>query len=159
MTKMKELETHRPVKVARSHFQPQSIGIGMLFLLLAWLIVVPLAMIFWGSFRSGPPGVSAFYTIDNYIRAFKNANLLRSCYNTLIFGIGSTIISFAGGTFLAWVTERTDVPFRKAIYAIVLIPIVVPAVLFATSWLFLLNPTIGIVNKFAPFGLALRNRS
>ncbi len=150
MTKGKELEPNKILQGREaSLFTTQFFSLGVLFAILVWLIVVPLAMIFWGSFRSGPPGVSAFYTIENYIRAFKNANLLRSCYNTLIFGIGSTIISFLGGTFLAWVTERTDVPFRKAIYAIVLIPIVVPAVLFATSWLFLLNPTIGIVNKVA----------
>ena len=138
-----------------SIFTSQFVSMGVLLATLVWLIVVPLAMIFWGSFRSAPPGVAAYYTLGNYTRAFNNANLLRSCYNTLIFGIGSTIISFAGGTFLAWVTERTDVPLRKAIYAIVLIPIVVPAVLFATSWLFLLNPTIGIINKVASlwFGL------
>ena len=150
MGKGKELEPDTNLTVNKGPlYSANFLGIGLMYAILIWLIVVPLAMVVWGSFRNGPPGSGAVYTIKNYIDAFKNANLLGACYNTLIFGIGSTIISFVGGTYLAWVTERTDVPFRQAIYSIVLIPIVVPAVLFATSWLFLLNPTIGIVNKYA----------
>ena len=112
-------------------------------------------MIAWGSFRNAPPGAAGSYTVDNYLRAYQSAGLLRALWNSIVFGVGSSVISFAGGTFLAWVTERTDTPFRKIIYALVLFPVIVPAVLFATSWLFLLNPKIGIINKLATllFGL------
>jgi iron(III) transport system permease protein len=40
---------------------------------------------------------------------------------------------------------------RRVIYALVLVPVIVPGILFATSWLFLLNPTIGALNKLASF--------
>lgn len=150
MTENYEFRANSLTKGRKWHlFGNQFFGVGVLSAVLIWLVIVPLTMVFWGSFRTGPPGVPGGYTITNYIRAFKNASLLNSCKNTLIFAIGASLISFAGGTFLAWITERTDMPFRKGIYAIVLFPIVCPAVLFATSWLFLLNPTIGIINKAA----------
>lgn len=139
----------------RRKLNTQILGVGVLAALLIWLIVVPLGMVVWGSFRNVPPGAMGGYTIDNYLQAYKNPTLLKAIWNSLVFAVGSSLIAFAGGTFMAWVTERTDAPFRKSIYALVLFPMVVPAVLFATSWLFLLNPTIGIVNKFARllFGL------
>lgn len=33
----------------------QTVGIGLLLALLAWLILVPVFMIIWGSFRDVPP--------------------------------------------------------------------------------------------------------
>jgi len=127
----------------------QIIGIGLLSAVLAWLVAVPLGMVIWGSFRNAPPGVSGGYTLDNFLRAFRSAGLLSAMWNSTVFAGGSTLLSAAGGTFLAWVTERTDAPFKKVISGCVLFPLLIPGVLFATSWLFLLNPSIGILNKLA----------
>jgi len=92
-----------------------------------------------GSLRNVPPGVAGGYTLENFWRAFQSPRLLRALWNSVVFAVGSSLISFAGGSFLSWVTERTDAPFRRIIYALVLFPVIVPAVLFATSWLFLFN--------------------
>lgn len=127
----------------------QIIGLILLAGALTWFVVVPLVMVIWGAFRNVPPGVAGSFTLNNFIKAYQSERLLNAIKNSVVFGLGASSISFAGGTFLAWVTERTDAPFRKVIYSLVLLPIIVPSILFATSWLFLLNPKIGILNKLA----------
>jgi iron(III) transport system permease protein len=128
-----------------------SLAIGSLIAILGWLVAIPLAMVIWGAFRDGAPGTPGSLTLDNFARAYYNVGLLQAIQNSLIFSSGASLISFSGGTVLAWITERTDAPLRRVIYALVLIPVIVPGILFATSWLFLLNPTIGVLNKFAAY--------
>jgi iron(III) transport system permease protein len=122
-----------------------------LIALVGWLVVVPLAMVVWGSLRNAAPGLPGELTFNNFVRAYHNVRLIQAIGNSLIFAAGASIISFLGGTFLAWVTERTDAPLRRVIYALVLVPVIVPGILFASSWLFLLNPTVGVLNKFVAY--------
>lgn len=128
-----------------------ALGIGLLIAVVGWLVAIPLAMVIWGTFRDGAPGVPGSFTLNNFVRAYYNVGLLQAIQNSLIFASGASVISFLGGTVLAWVTERTDAPLRRVIYALVLVPVIVPGILFATSWLFLLNPTIGVLNKFVSY--------
>jgi iron(III) transport system permease protein len=145
--------SHFPLAVARQRWRlrPELLIVAALMVVVGWLVAIPLAMVVWGTFRDAAPGLAGSFTLNNFVRAYFNVGLLQAIQNSLIFAGGASLISFAGGTFLAWVTERTDAPFRRVIYALVLVPVIVPGILFATSWLFLLNPTIGALNKFASY--------
>lgn len=145
--------SHFPLTVSRQRWRVRSelLIVAGLIAVVGWLVAIPLAMVVWGTFRDAAPGLPGSFTLNNFVRAYFNVGLLQAIQNSLIFAGGASLISFAGGTFLAWVTERTDAPFRRIIYALVLVPVIVPGILFATSWLFLLNPTIGALNKFASY--------
>ena len=126
----------------------QNIGVAFLTLLLIWLIMVPLAVVIWGAFRDGQPGQAGEYTMMKFVAAYQGT-LLQTIGNTLIFALGSSILCLAIGTFLAWVTERTDAPLRPFIYAISLFPLIAPGVLMASAWVLVLHPKIGIINVAA----------
>ena len=126
----------------------QSVGVGLLTLLLIWLIMVPLAVVIWGAFRDGQPGQAGEYTLMKFVAAYQGT-LLQTIGNTLIFALGSSFLCLAIGTFLAWVTERTNVPLRPLIYAISLFPLIAPGVLMASAWVLVLHPKIGIINVAA----------
>jgi iron(III) transport system permease protein len=126
-------------------FSGQSIGVGLLTLLLIWLIMVPLAVVIWGAFRDGQPGQAGEYTLMKFVAAYQGT-LLQTIGNTLIFALGSAFLCLAIGTFLAWVTERTNVPLRSLIYAVSLFPLIAPGVLMASAWVLVLHPKIGIIN-------------
>jgi iron(III) transport system permease protein len=145
--------SHFPTVISRQRWRGRSelLVIAALIAAVGWLVVVPLVMIVWGSLRDAAPGLPGDLTFNNYVRAYHNVRLIQAIGNSLIFAGGASIISFLGGTFLAWVTERTDAPLRRVIYALVLVPVIVPGILFASSWLFLLNPTVGVINKFAAY--------
>src|ERR687891_1700006 len=126
----------------------QTIGVGLLTLLLIWLIMVPLSVVIWGAFRDGQPGQAGEYTLMKFVEAYQGT-LLLTVGNTMVFALGSALLCLAIGTFLAWVTERTDAPLRPLIYAVSLFPLIAPGVLMASAWVLVLHPKIGIINVAA----------
>src|ERR1700683_5361773 len=53
---------------------------------------------------------------------------------------------FSLGPLLAWINERTDTPFKSLFFALTLVPLIIPGILFTVAWIFLGSPKIGIVN-------------
>jgi iron(III) transport system permease protein len=129
-------------------FNGQTLGVGLLSLLLIWLIMVPLAVVFWGAFRDGQPGQAGEYTLMKFVEAYQGT-LLQTAGNTMIFALGAAFLCLGLGTFLAWVTERTDAPLRPLVYAVSLFPLIAPGVLMASAWVLVLHPKIGIINVAA----------
>jgi iron(III) transport system permease protein len=130
-------------------FGPQTIFIGLTAGLLAYLTLIPLVMLVYGSLKSGPPGIPGELTAKNYFALFANWRLAPALLNSLIFSTGSSLLAFAGGLYLAWMTERTNVPWRGAIYICVLVPMIVPGILTTVGWIILFGRRAGIINIIA----------
>jgi iron(III) transport system permease protein len=62
------------------------------------------------------------------------------------FATGTAIFSFVLGTLLAWMNERTNTPFKTLFYALAIIPLIIPGILFTVAWILLASPKIGIIN-------------
>ena len=120
---------------------------GICVALAAWLSLVPLAFLLWQSFLTPETAVTpGRFTWENYGTAYFNADTLRLFGNSVAFGIGSSVVAFVSGTFFAWVNERTNTPFKTLFFALSLIPLIIPAILFTVSWILLASPKIGIIN-------------
>jgi iron(III) transport system permease protein len=117
--------------------------------MLAYLTIIPLVMLIYGSLKSGPPGVAGALTFENYLKLFANWRLAPALLNSLIFSTGSSLLAFAGGLYLAWTTERTNAPWRSGIYVCVLVPMIVPGILTTVGWLILFGRRSGIINIVA----------
>ena len=50
------------------------------------------------------------------------------------------------GTALAWMNERTNTPCKTLFFALTIIPLVIPGILFTVSWIMLASPKIGLIN-------------
>jgi iron(III) transport system permease protein len=123
------------------------LAIGASVALAAWLSLVPVAFLFWQSFLTPETAATpARFTLENYATAYFSAETLRLFGNSLAFGAGSAAVAFVSGTFFAWVNERTNTPFKMLFFALSLIPLVIPAILFTVSWILLASPKIGIIN-------------
>ena len=81
-----------------------------------YLVVIPLIFLLWTSFRSAPIGMPAELTLSNYARAYANPATYELLQNTLVFAFGSAAIAIVLGIMFAWLVERTDLPFKNAIY-------------------------------------------
>src|SRR5580700_11047020 len=107
--------------------------------LVAWLALVPLGFMLWQSVLSPETAASAArFTLDNYRNAYASADTARLLANSLQFALGSAV--------LAWINERTDTPFKALFFALTLVPLIIPGILFTVSWIFLGSPKIGIIN-------------
>ena len=114
--------------------------------IVVYLTLIPVIMVIYGSFQDGPPGTEAHFTLQNYVLAFSNSSLGRATWNSLIFALGGGSLAFCIGCSLAWLTERTNTPFRGLIYAAVFTEIMIPGVLESISLVLLFSPKIGVMN-------------
>ncbi len=116
-------------------------------LLVGYLTLVPLGLLIYGSFRSGAVGdPGATYTLANYTRAYLDPSFYRLLWNSAVYAAGTCLVAFVLGTYLAWVTERTNTPGKKFFSVVALIPFVIPGILNTIAWLLLLSPKIGLIN-------------
>lgn len=117
-----------------------------------YLVAVPLVMLVLGSLKTTPPDVPGSLTLHNFVTVFTTPLTGSIAYNTLAFAIGSGLVAFSIGTTFAWLVARTNVPLKDLAYALVLVPLMMPSILFAISWGYLLAPRIGLFN-IAAMGL------
>ncbi|MBI4490302.1 MAG: iron ABC transporter permease [Deltaproteobacteria bacterium] len=116
-------------------------------LFVLYLAGIPLLMLLYGSFRSAPIGEpGATYTIQNYIKAYFDREFYLLFLNSLYFAFGTCLITFLIGTYLAWISERTNTPLKKVFLVMALIPFIIPGILSTISWILLLSPKIGLIN-------------
>lgn len=132
--------------------EPRNLLFGFLVLLLMWLVLVPVVVLVWGSVSSRRPGDEGFFsldafTLDNFSRAF-DSELASVLANTGSFAVGTTLLAFLIGTFLAWAVERTNTPFKRIITILVLARLIIPGILTTISWIFLASPRIGMLNSW-----------
>ena len=123
------------------------VAIAAAIALVAWLALVPLGFMLWQSVLSPETAAAAArFTLDNYRTAYASADTARLLATSLKFALGSAALAFAFGALLAWINERTDTPFKTLFFALALVPLIIPGILFTVSWIFLGSPKIGIIN-------------
>jgi len=137
-----------------SKFNPSRVLLALVIVVVLWLLVVPVVMLIASSFRTGPPSLPGPWTIRNFAVAFSSDFFFRSLLNTFIVSTGATAAAIALAIVFAWLIERTDMPFRSAAWVAVLLPLVIPGVLFALAWMLLLLPRTGLMNVAARAALA-----
>jgi iron(III) transport system permease protein len=127
-----------------------SVILGLCVAAALYLISGPLAMLAAAALR-GPQDALPFepgthWTFANLRAIFFDRALLGVVPNTLVFVVGSVALAFTVGFVLAFLVERTDLPGRLAIFTAVLFPLLVPGVVLAVAWIFLLGPHAGWLN-------------
>jgi len=117
----------------------------VLILIVGFLTVSPVIMLIFGSFSEG---LSAFgsFTLEKYISAYTDQAFAKIIVNTIIFVVGAATVATVLALFLAYLNNRTDIPFKFLFKIISITPMMIPHILFSVSWVLLLNPSNGILN-------------
>jgi iron(III) transport system permease protein len=134
----------------------QALLLAGIIAVVVYLVVVPLLFLLWSSFRSAPIGFPYELTLKNYANAYGDPRTYAVFGTTVIFAVSAAAIALSFGVIFAWLLERTNIPFKDALYALMPVPVAVPGVLFSIGWVLLLSPQIGVVNVALRwlFGLA-----
>ncbi len=133
----------------RARLSPQTLLLAGAAGVVAYLTVLPLVFLLYGSFFTPTVGGRAgSFTLQNYVRAYTDRSTLPLLLNSLTFSLGTVVVAFFIGTGLAWITERTNSPLRGLFFAVSLVPLAIPGILFTLSWIFLLSPRIGLINEW-----------
>jgi len=131
----------------KAAFDWKWIVIGVSVAFTVYLAVVPLGFLLWQSFRTPQTATrEAVFTLGNYTAAYGSSDTWRLFWNSIEFAFGASLFAFVLGTTLAWMNERTNTPFKSVFFALSIIPLVIPGILFVVAWILLASPKIGIVN-------------
>ena len=109
----------------------------------AWLGAVPLGFLLWQTFVRG--GV---LTVANFRGAYTSVGIGTMVGNSLAFALGSAAVAVVIGSVLAYLIVRTDVPGKPLMFAASLVPLIIPGILHTIAWIFVLDPNIGVANKW-----------
>ncbi len=123
--------------------------------LLAFLSLYPSFFLLYGSFTDAPLGVPGHFTLGNYVQAYSDPEAYRLFLTSFIFGLGSSGLSVVIALTLAWITIRTNAPFRRLFELTAIIPNIMPGLLISISWVLLLNPSNGLINVVLKVALGL----
>ena len=121
--------------------------VGICIAVVAYLALMPLGFLIWQSFFTPQTATKAAkFTLDNYATAYNSVETLRLFGTSFHFAVGSASLAFVIGASLAWMNERTNTPFKSVFFALAIVPLIIPGILFTVSWILLGSPKIGILN-------------
>src|SRR5262245_4101718 len=129
-----------------THTPLAKIAIYGLFFVVSSLVLYPVAMLLYGSVRSAAPGDPGFFTLRNYLDAYRDRETYKLFFNTFLIVGTQTLLSAAIAIFFSWVVTRTDTPYRGLIMLFMVVPFFIPSILEVFAWALLLSPRTGLIN-------------
>ncbi|MEN3259189.1 iron ABC transporter permease [Sodalis endosymbiont of Spalangia cameroni] len=126
-----------------------SLSRALVVLITALVIYVPLAFIVIQSFLSAPFFVpSKVFSLDAFRFIFADADFWRALKSGLLLAFGLVIIAIPLGGILAFLMVRTDLPGRRVIEPLILVPVFVSPMVLAFGYVVAAGP-VGIFSLWA----------
>jgi putative spermidine/putrescine transport system permease protein len=94
-----------------------------------------------------------------WVQAWQESTWIQVTKNSLIIGFFATLVATVLGTLAALGLSRPDMPYRKAIMAVLISPMIVPLIITATGLFFFYSQTglagtyVGIILAHATLGI------
>jgi len=136
---------------ARFHFTQGSFWQHLVLIVVACLVLVPLAFLILGSFSTARLPTEFTWAqmgLKNYEKVWLDPGTYKLFYNTAVYVGGATIIGVTLAALLAWAVERTNMPGKIWLYAGIPMTLAVPGLLQAMAWVLLLSPKSGFINRW-----------
>ncbi|HEY7063876.1 MAG TPA: iron ABC transporter permease [Chloroflexota bacterium] len=118
-----------------------------LLALVAFAVLVPLALMVASSFQLARPGQPAVYGLDGWRQAFGEPANLAALWNTVTLSVVRQAIAVVLGVGLAWLIARTDLPFKRTLEFVFWLTFFLPPLPVAVGWILLLDARFGLVNQ------------
>ena len=87
------------------------------------------------------------FTVSNYTDLLTDRRLLDVTVRTLVFGAGAVGVMMFFAFPIAWIISRTDFRWKKIAIGLLVAKLAIPGFITAMSYIWLFNPTSGIVNR------------
>ncbi|RKX54769.1 MAG: carbohydrate ABC transporter permease [Thermotoga sp.] len=130
------------------------------------LIITPFLMIFMNSFKSlreiflRPFSPPSRFTFENYIKAWKKANLTNAFLNSAIVSFASVAGILLVSSMLAYAISRYEFPLRRFLYIYVIAGLALPArlaiipIYVILQKINLLDTRLGLITIYVSTGIA-----
>ena len=137
----------RPARRAwRKLTRPHVLVAGVMLALLAYLVITPLLIMIQTTITWQPEDARLVrgitpgeFTLFHWERVFNSiisqTMLWTPLQNTLVTSIGISIFALTLGSLLAWLVVRTDLPGKKFIASVAIIPYMLPSWTISLAWI------------------------
>ncbi len=109
-------------------------------------IIALFLFVFYLTFVPGLPTEPGL-TLENWTNIASSRMVTRIIPNTLIVGFGTVLVAAFFALPLAWLLNRTSLPFRNTFITLMAVVVIVPGFVKAMGWIMLINDRIGLLNK------------
>lgn len=131
------------------------LNIGLLVVLF-YLVAIPLGLLLVASFKPTGLPLDPGWSLVHFKEVYGDPGFYTLVANTTIFAVGCTVCALFVGGLLAWLVERTDLPWKASARVMIALPMVLPPFLLAMGWALLASPRNGWFNELlkSAFGLS-----
>jgi iron(III) transport system permease protein len=139
----------RPAWLRHCHamMTTRNLLVTVLGLVLAILVLPPLVFLLQGSLSTVSASGEAQSSLASFRSIVTEHGILRSIANSFTFAVGSALLAVAFGGVVAWITERTDAPFKGLAYITTVTSLGTPYILYISAWLMLIGRS-GPINVY-----------
>jgi iron(III) transport system permease protein len=119
----------------------------LLLALIAVLVLYPLGMVVYSSFRNSPPGSAGTLTLDPWLRTLSNPDSLNALLTTFRIVLPKVALAMTVATFFGWILARTNTPARSVLMGLLAFMFFVPNLPWVLAWIHLISPRTGLLNQ------------
>ena len=124
----------------------QLLTVGTAYTILSALVLVPIGGLFLSAFRIDAIGKPSIWTLTNFSTVLFSRGFIKAFKVTIIISVEAVILATIVGVLLAWLIARTDIPHKKILEPLNLVPFYLSSLVGALSWEILAAPKSGILN-------------
>src|SRR6185503_8744082 len=137
----------RPAVTIVSRWHVPSPAMAILIIVVAFLVLTPLALMILNSFQTARPGQPIVWGLEGWVKAFTTPGIIKAITNTFSLAITRQAIALVIGSFFAWLIARTDIPMKGTLEFFFWLSFFLPALPETMGWILLLDPKYGLLNQ------------
>ena len=143
-----------PARRGLPRFELQTILGTLLLLLVASVVLFPLALIIFQSFTVPIAPGQTELGLAGWQAVFSESSLRIAIGNTLSLVLARQVVALPLAVVMAWIIARTDLPGRDWFEFAFWLSFFLPTLTVTLSWILLLNPQYGLINQvLKPLGI------
>ncbi len=124
-------------------------GIGWVYLFAGLGLTMVSITVFGNILTSfSAEGSADKYTLGNYVDLFSQDTLFSVTARTAMLGIGTVFWMSVFSFPFTWLLARTDFRYRTGLFTLLTAKLAIPGFITAMAYVWLFNPTSGLVNQF-----------
>lgn len=133
--------------VAHSGRIASGAGVALIAAALVLLILVPMAFIIFGATQKGELFDDSFaFSLESLRTVFTTRGYIYSFLGTGLLSIAVGAVTVFLASIFAWLLSRTNVPQRRVLELVVLLPLFLSPFVGAIAWVTLASPESGVIN-------------
>lgn len=128
--------------------RPDAVLPLLLLLVAGVLVVYPVGMVLYGSFKEAAPGQAGATTLANWRAVLSDPSTFRVLANSILIALPRTVLALLLATAFAWCLARANTPCPRLLEGLLVFMFFLPELPWVLAWMLLGAPNVGLLNQW-----------